>query len=137
MLPDNFYLDHIAIAVNDLDSGIKVYEDIGFKFSSDREVVDSQKVITAFANVDQHAHIELLMPQNNDGPIQKFIDKTGEGIHHICFRVDNLSEKCSELLAKGYRLIYDEPQPGANECLINFIHPKSTGGVLIELSQKL
>ena len=78
MLPDNLYLDHIAIAVKDLDSRIKVYEDIGFSFDDTREVVESQKVITAFAHVDEHAHIELLMPQNNEGSIQKFIEKNGE-----------------------------------------------------------
>ena len=136
MLPDNLYLDHIAIAVKDLGSRIKVYEDIGFSFDDKREIVESQKVVTAFAHVDEHAHIELLMPQNNEGPIQKFIEKNGEGIHHLCFRVDDVEAKSIELAEKGYQLIYDRPQVGANNCLINFLHPKSTGGVLIELSQK-
>lgn len=136
MLPDNLYLDHIAIAVSDLESRVKVYEDIGFKFAKQREVVESQKVITAFAHVDSHAHLELLMPINNDGPIQKFIEKNGEGIHHLCFRVDDVLLKGRELVKKGYKLIYETPQIGANNCLVNFIHPKSTGGVLIEISQK-
>lgn len=137
MLPDNLYLDHIAIAVTDLDSRVKVYEDLGFKFSDEREVVESQKVITAFAHVDKNAHLELLMPLNNDGPIQKFIEKNGEGIHHLCFSVESVEQKSEELISKGYRLIYDSPQPGANNCLVNFLHPKSTGGVLIEISQKI
>jgi methylmalonyl-CoA/ethylmalonyl-CoA epimerase len=136
MLPDDLYLDHIAIAVSDLDSRIKVYEDLGFKFSSEREVVESQKVVTAFAHVDKNAHLELLMPVNKEGPIQKFIEKNGEGIHHLCFSVEDVGAKSEELLSKGYKLIYDSPQAGANNCLINFIHPKSTGGVLIEISQK-
>ncbi len=137
MLPDNLYLDHIAIAVSDLDSRIKVYEDLGFRFSEEREVVESQKVVTAFAHVDTNAHLELLMPLNNEGPIQKFIEKNGEGIHHLCFSVENVEQKSAELISKGYRLIYDSPQPGANNCLVNFLHPKSTGGVLIEISQKM
>ena len=136
MLPDDLYLDHIAIAVRDLDSRIKVYEDIGFKFSTERETVISQQVVTAFAHVDKHAHIELLMPLDSQGPIQKFLDKNGEGIHHLCFQVANILAKEKDLREKGYTLIYDKPQQGANNCLVNFIHPKSTGGVLIEISQK-
>ena len=76
MLPENLYLDHIAIAVNDLESRVKVYEDLGFSFSQEREIVESQKVVTAFAHVDKNAHLELLMPLNK-GPIQKFIEKNG------------------------------------------------------------
>ena len=136
MIPENSYLDHIAVAVKDLDKGIKVYEDLGFQFSTQREVVESQKVMTAFAHVDKKAHLELLMPINEDGPIQKFIEKNGEGIHHLCFSVEDVARKAEELSSKGYKLIYDSPQPGANNCLVNFIHPKSTGGVLIEISQK-
>ena len=130
-------IDHIAIAVSDLESRIKVYEDLGFSFSDKREVVESQKVITAFAHVDKNAHLELLMPLNQEGPIQKFIEKNGEGIHHLCFSVQDVQLKGKELTAKGYKLIYETPQTGANNCLVNFIHPKSTGGVLIEISQKM
>ena len=137
MLPDNLYLDHIAIAVNDLEERVKVYEDLGFSFSKEREVVESQKVVTAFAHVDKNAHLELLMPLNGEGPIQKFIEKNGEGIHHLCFSVEDVKLKGEELAQKGYKLIYEKPQPGANNCLVNFIHPKSTGGVLIEIAQKL
>lgn len=137
MLPDNLYLDHIAIAVNNLEERVKVYEDLGFTFSKEREVVESQKVVTAFAHVDKNAHLELLMPLNNEGPIQKFIEKNGEGIHHLCFNVEDAKIKGEELIEKGYKLIYETPQPGANNCLVNFIHPKSTGGVLIEIAQKL
>lgn len=136
MLPEGLFLDHIAIAVKDLDSRIKVYEDLGFKFSSNREIVESQKVITAFAHVDKNAHLELLMPLNSEGPIQKFIEKNGEGIHHLCFQVPDVETMGNDLKQKGYQLIYDVPQKGANNCLVNFIHPKSTGGVLIEISQK-
>lgn len=129
-------LDHIAIAVKNLDLAQKVYEDIGFKFWPKREVVLSQKVETAFAHVDKHAHIELLCPTEESGAIHDFIQKKGEGIHHMAFLVNDIIQKSEELRNKGYKLIYETPQKGANNKLINFIHPKSTGGVLIEISQE-
>lgn len=138
MLPgSDIVLDHVAIAVKDLDKSQKVYQDIGFKFDEKREVVTSQSVTTAFAQIDQHAHIELLCPLNESGPIQKFIEKNGEGIHHLCFKVLDVKKKSEELKSLGYQLIYEAPVAGANHCLVNFIHPKSTGGVLIEISQKM
>jgi methylmalonyl-CoA epimerase len=128
-------LDHVAIAVKNLDLGQKIYEDLGLTFNPVREVVESQQVTTAFAHVDEHAHIELLCPLNGAGPIQKFIEKNGEGIHHLCFKVPDVTLKTKELKDLGYVLIYPDPISGANNCLVNFIHPKSTGGVLIEISQ--
>lgn len=130
-------LDHVAIAVSDLDRAQKIYEDLGLKFSSEREVVESQKVTTAFAHIDTNAHLELVCPLNGEGPIQKFIDKNGEGIHHLCFKVPDVIKKSEEMAALGYKLIHEKPFIGANNCLVNFIHPKSTGGVLIEISQTL
>jgi methylmalonyl-CoA/ethylmalonyl-CoA epimerase len=138
---DNFnkdcFLDHVAIAVKDLDRTQKIYEDLGIKFNSKREDVPSQEVTTAFAHVDQHAHIELLCPINEKGPIQKFLEKNGEGIHHLCFKVPDVKKKGEDLIALGYVLIYDRPVLGANNCLVNFVHPKSSGGVLIEISEDL
>jgi methylmalonyl-CoA/ethylmalonyl-CoA epimerase len=135
---ENFsqFLDHVAIAVSDLDKTQKIYEDLGFTFG-ERETVEDQKVITAFANVDTNAHLELLSPIGNEGPIQKFLDKNGPGIHHLCFRVEDIVKKSEELTSKGYRLLYEAPRVGAGNCLVNFIHPKTADGVLIELSQKL
>ena len=135
-LPD-IVLDHIAIATIDIERSIKVFEDIGLEFSDEREIISSQSVEAAFAPVDKYASIELLTPIKGEGAIQKFIDKNGEGIHHLCFRVKDINIKTEELKKKGFRLIYEDPQKGANNCLVNFIHPKSTGGILIELSQKL
>ena len=137
MFNKNCFLDHIAIAVKNLDHTQKIYEDLGIKFNSEREVVASQKVTTAFAHVDQHAHIELLCPLNQEGPIQKFLDKNGEGIHHLCFKVPDVKLKGEELKALGYVLVYETPIMGANNCLVNFIHPKSSDGVLIEISEDL
>ena len=129
-------LDHVAIAVSNLDLAQKIYEDLGLTFSPKREIVESQKVTTAFAQIDQHAHIELVCPINGEGAIQKFIDKKGEGIHHLCFSVPDVKKKCEELKSLGYQLIHEHPFKGANNCLVNFVHPKSTGGVLIEISEK-
>ncbi|MFA6235872.1 MAG: methylmalonyl-CoA epimerase [Bacteriovorax sp.] len=137
MFNKDCFLDHVAIAVSNLDRAQKVYEDLGLTFSTAREVVESQKVTTAFAHIDEHAHIELVCPLNGEGPIQKFIEKNGEGIHHLCFSVPDVKKKCEEMTALGYKLIHEVPFVGANNCLVNFIHPKSTGGVLIEISQHL
>jgi methylmalonyl-CoA epimerase len=128
-------LDHVAIAVKELETAVKRYELIGLKFANEREIVASQSVQTAFAPMDQHARLELLMPINGQGPIHQYIEKKGEGIHHLCFRVADIEKKSAELKAAGMVFIYDKPQIGAHHCLVNFIHPKSTGGVLIELSQ--
>ena len=137
MFNKDCFLDHVAIAVKNLDLAQKVYEDLGLSFNSAREVVESQKVTTAFAHIDEHAHIELICPLNGEGPVQKFIEKNGEGIHHLCFKVPDVLKKSEEMKYLGYQLIYAQPIMGANNCLVNFVHPKSTGGVLIEISQSL
>jgi methylmalonyl-CoA epimerase len=134
MFNKDCYLDHVAIAVSNLDLAQKIWEDLGLTFQNEREEVPSQNVTTAFAHVGEHAHIELVCPINNSGPIQKFIEKNGEGIHHLCFKVPDVQRKTLELKAAGYKMIYDNPVVGANNCLVNFVHPKSTGGVLVEIS---
>jgi methylmalonyl-CoA/ethylmalonyl-CoA epimerase len=135
-LTDDFILDHIAIAVKNINATKKIYQDFGLKFSDKMEEVKEQKVITAFAQIDQHAHIELLEPTSEESTIHKFIQTKGEGIHHLCFKVPDVKEKTNELKAKGYQFIYPEARMGAGGCLVNFIHPKSTGGILIEISQR-
>ena len=129
-------LDHIAIAVKSISSAKKVYEDMGLTFAPEIEEVKEQKVLTAFAHVDHNAHIELLEPTSSESTIHKFIESKGEGIHHLCFKVPDVRAKTQELTDKGYKFIYPEPRIGAGGCLVNFMHPKSTGGVLIELSQR-
>lgn len=137
-LPDlkDCILDHIAIAVKSISSSKKVYQDMGLEFSSEIEEVKDQKVFTAFAQIDHNAHIELLEPTSAESTIHKFIETKGEGIHHLCFKVTDVRAKTLELSEKGYKFIYPEPRIGAGGCLVNFMHPKSTGGVLIELSQR-
>ena len=140
LLNEDCILDHIAIAVDNLDEAQKSYEALGLSFSSEREVVEDQGVVTAFAPVDENAHIELLGVidgEKGEGAIKKFLEKKGPGIHHICFKVPDVNQKMKDLTSKGFKLIYDSPKKGANNCLVNFIHPKSTGGVLIEINQKL
>ena len=129
-------LDHIAVAVNSIDVAQKIYEDLGLHFEKKREVVTSQKVETAFAKLDSNAKLELLCPINSEGPIQKFLETKGPGIHHICLNVNDIEAKSKELVNLCYKLIYENPQVGAHNCMVNFVHPKSTGGVLIELSQR-
>lgn len=138
MLPElnDCILDHIAVATKSIEKAAQMYSDIGLTFADQREVVAEQGVTTAFAPIDQHAHLELLEPYGAEGPIHRYIEKKGEGLHHLCFRVGNVEKKCQELKDKGYILLNEQPVPGANNCLVNFIHPKSTGGVLIEISEK-
>lgn len=127
-------LDHVAVAVKDLDRAQKVYEDLGLIFSKEREVVESEGVTTAFAQMDTHARLELLAPYGESGPLHDFLAKRGPGLHHVSFSVPDVVAKCNELAAKGYKLLRSEPTIGAGGKLVNFIHPKSTGGVLIEIS---
>ena len=135
-LTNDFILDHIAIAVKNIEATKKIYQDFGLKFSDKVEEVKEQKVLTAFAQIDQHAHIELLEPTSDESTIHKFLQTKGEGIHHLCFKVPDVKLKTIELQQKGYHFIYPEPKIGAGGCLVNFIHPKSTGGILIEISQR-
>lgn len=139
MLPqfEDCFLDHVAIAVKDLEESVGVYTKLGLHFDDKREVVEEQKVKTAFAHIDTNAHVELLEPTDEESAIHKFMEKNGPGIHHLCFRVKDVVAKQKELSEQGFRMIYPDPVKGAGGCLVNFIHPKSTGGVLIEISQKL
>ena len=134
---ENCHLDHVAIAVTSIHEAQKIYEQIGFSFNSHIEEVPSQKVKVAFAKIDHHAQIELLESTSEESSVAKFIAKNGPGLHHLCFQVESIEEKQKEMQAQGIKFIYEKPFIGAHNCLVNFIHPKSTGGVLIELSQKV
>lgn len=129
------YIEHIGIAVKNIDEAIRYYEDVlGLKCYSIEEVAD-QKVKTAFFQVGQ-TKIELLESTSPDGPIGKFIEKKGEGIHHIAFSVNNLQDQLNEASSKGIQLIDQQPRKGAEGLDIAFLHPKSTFGVLTELCEK-
>lgn len=128
------HIEHIGIAVKNLDEAIKFYEEIfGLKCYAVEEVTD-QKVKTAFFQVGQ-TKVELLETTDPEGPIGKFIEKRGEGIHHIAFAMKGLQSSLDELREKGIRLIDEKARKGAEGLNIAFIHPKDTQGVLIELCE--
>ena len=128
-------IDHLGIAVNSIEEAKRLFHDIlGLKFEG-TETVHEQKVTTAFFPVGD-SEVELLESTAPDGPIAKYLEKRGEGIQHIAFRVDNLEEALVELKVKGIRLIDEKPREGAGGAKIAFLHPKSTHGVLIELSER-
>ena len=127
-------LDHIAIAVPDLEAAIaRFLEDFGLQHDGN-ETVASQQTTTAFFSVPA-THIELVNPLHGGGPIASYLEKRGPGLHHLCFRTDDIDADVSRLRAKGYQFIGDAPTPGAHGSRVIFIHPKSCDGVLIELSQ--
>src|SRR5947209_9740510 len=128
------HLDHIGIAVRSIEA-VKIYEALGLKIDH-LENVETQKVRTAFLSVGD-SNLELLEPTSDDSPIAKFIEKRGEGIHHICFRVDDIEAHLAKLKAEGYRLVNESPVPGAHGCRVAFLHPAAGNGVLIELSEKI
>lgn len=129
------HIEHIGIAVNDLKTAIKYYEELlGTKCYAVEEVKD-QKVKTAFFKVGE-TKIELLESTAPDGPIAKFIDKRGEGIHHLAFAVDDVDKSLNEMDKKGVRVIDKVSRKGAEGLDIGFLHPKSTFGVLTELCSK-
>ena len=129
-------VDHIGVAVNNIDTAMKFFSDaLGMKLAG-QETVAEQKVITAFMPVGD-SEVELLQSTSPDGPVAGFIEKKGEGVQHIAFLVDNIEEALKELEAKGVRLIDKVPRMGAGGKKIAFIHPKDTHGVLVELCQAL
>ncbi len=128
-------VDHIGIAVKSIVESARFYtEALGLKMTGMEEVAQ-QKVRTAFIPTGE-AEIELLESTAPDGPIGKFIEKNGEGIQHIALRVDDIEGALKELKEKGIRLIDETPRYGAGHAKIAFIHPKATGGVLLELCQR-
>ncbi|SFM90703.1 methylmalonyl-CoA epimerase [Thermodesulforhabdus norvegica] len=128
-------IDHIGVAVKNIEEVRRLYEDVlGIPFEG-METVAEQKVTTAFFPVGD-SEIELLQSTDPDGPVAKFIEKRGEGIQHIAFQVENLEEALEELKQKGVKLIDEKPRIGAGGAKIAFLHPKSTYGVLIELCER-
>ena len=127
-------LDHIGIAVKSIEDA-KIYKALGLTVDH-VENVQSQGVKTAFLSVGD-SNIELLEPLSPESSVAKFIEKRGEGIHHICLRVDNIETHLERLKKEGYRLINEAPVPGAHGCRVAFLHPSAGNGVLIELSEKI
>ena len=127
-------LDHIGIATPNLEEN-DFFKILGLKQLDDEEVA-TEKVKVRFFETGNRATMELLEPTQSDSTIAKFIEKRGAGIHHICFRVQGIDSLVAKLKEQGIRMINEEPRIGAHNCRVVFIHPKSTGGVLVELSEK-
>ncbi len=128
-------IDHLGIAVNSIDEGKNFWSDVlGLAFEG-AETVTEQKVTTAFFPVGE-SEVELLESTSPDGPVAKYIEKKGQGIQHIAFRVEDIEAALQELKDKGIQLIDQTPRIGAGGAKIAFLHPKATGGVLVELCQR-
>jgi methylmalonyl-CoA/ethylmalonyl-CoA epimerase len=129
------HIEHIGIAVKDLQTAIPYYEEVlGLKCYNIEEVAE-QKVKTAFFKVGQ-TKIELLEPTSEESAVAKFMEKKGEGVHHIAFRVDHITAALAECESKGVQLIDKVPRKGAENLNIAFLHPKSTAGVLTEFCEE-
>ncbi len=129
-------IEHIGIAVKDLTYSSDLYRRLLGYGSYKTEEVESESVITEFFTIGE-SKIELLQASSDDSAIAKFIEKRGEGIHHIAFAVDNIVEEMARLKAEGFILVTDEAKMGADNKLVCFVHPKTTGGVLVELCQEM
>jgi methylmalonyl-CoA/ethylmalonyl-CoA epimerase len=128
-------IDHLGIAVNNIEDGKNFWMDaLGLEFEGS-ETVEEQKVTTAFFPVGE-SEVELLESTAPDGPIAKFLEKKGPGIHHVAFRVENVEAALAELKEKGIKLIDEKPRMGAGGAKIAFLHPKATNGILVELCER-
>jgi methylmalonyl-CoA/ethylmalonyl-CoA epimerase len=128
-------IDHIGIAVKNLDEALNFYENVLGLKSAGTEIVEEQKVKVAFLPIGD-TEVELLESTEEDGPIARYIEKNGQGVQHIAYRVDDIEKAIEDMKEKGIRMIDEKPRYGAGGAKIAFCHPKSTFGVLIELCQR-
>ncbi|MBB4078940.1 methylmalonyl-CoA/ethylmalonyl-CoA epimerase [Lewinella aquimaris] len=129
-------LEHIGIAVENLEQSEALLKKLLGRASYKRETVESQSVTTSFFTAgDGAAKLELVAPENSQGPIQKYLDKRGPGIHHLAFEVDDIVAEMRRLKEDGFELLQELPSEGADNKLVCFLHPRSTGGVLVEICQ--
>ncbi|RIL11580.1 MAG: methylmalonyl-CoA epimerase [Proteobacteria bacterium] len=126
-------LSHIGVAIGDIEEGLRLYGLVGWQLDH-REVLKDQQVEVAFIGA-KPPYIELLAPVSNQGPIAKFLERRGPGLHHLCFEVKDIKSELERLEQLNVHLIDREPRPGARGHLVAFLHPKSFGGTLIELCQ--
>ncbi|MBM4305470.1 MAG: methylmalonyl-CoA epimerase [Deltaproteobacteria bacterium] len=127
-------INHIAIAVSNLEEAAKFYQEVMGLTLSGVEVVAAQKTKVGFFKIGE-SNIELVQPAEPDSPLVKFLEAKGQGIHHICFEVEDVEAEVKAYLEKGASLIDQKPRPGAHNTKVAFIHPKSSSGVLIELCE--
>lgn len=133
--PRSARIAHIGIAVRDLDEALRLYNEVLGLPLQGRETVESDRVAVAFLPAGD-TEVELLQATDPESPVARFIEKRGEGIHHIALEVDDVEESLKVLRDRGYRLIDEEARIGAGGARVAFVHPRSTGGVLIELCEK-
>lgn len=129
-------LEHLGIAVKNLSESEEMYTRLLGAPPYKHEQVPSEQVTTCFYRIGQ-VKIELLEASSNSSPIAGFIDKRGEGIHHIAFEVPDIKQEIDRLKSEGFQILYEDPRKGADNKLVTFVHPKSAGGVLIELCQEI
>ena len=127
-------INHIAVAVNNLEEASKFYQTVLGLTLSGVEVVSAQKTKVGFFKIGE-SNIELVQPAEPDSPLVKFLETKGQGIHHICFEVDDVEAEVKAYLEKGATMVDQKPRPGAHNTKVAFVHPKSAGGVLIELCE--
>lgn len=127
-------INHIAIAVNNIEEALKFYQEVMDLTFIGTEVVTAQKTKVGFFKVGE-SNIELVQPVEPESPLVKFLESKGEGIHHICFEVDDLEETVKRFIEKGAIMVDKNPRPGAHGSKVVFVHPKSSNGVLIELCE--
>lgn len=130
------HIDHIGIAVDDLEKAIDTYEKILDGECYKREVVESQKVETAFFQTGE-SKVELLGATDPESVIAKYVSRKGEGMHHVAFEVDDIHAELDRLREEGFTVLNDEPARGADNKLVAFVHPKDNHGVLVELCQSI
>jgi methylmalonyl-CoA/ethylmalonyl-CoA epimerase len=128
-------IEHLGIAVKDLEASLKVFETLLGEKSYKEEIVESEAVRTAFLRVGE-SKVELLEATDPDSAIAKYLEKNREGLHHIAFEVDDIDAELSRLKNEGFNLIHETPKDGADNKRIAFLHPKSTNGLLVELCQE-
>jgi methylmalonyl-CoA/ethylmalonyl-CoA epimerase len=129
-------INHLGIATRSIEEALKFWQDSLGLENIHTEVVEEQKVRVAMLPIGE-TRVELLEPISDDSPITKFLEKRGGGIHHIAVEVEDIEASLAKLKATGARLIDETPRIGAEGCLIAFVHPETTGGVLLELTQKI
>ena len=127
-------INHIAIAVNNLEEAARFYQTVMGLTLSGVEVVTAQKTRVGFFKIGE-SNIELVQPAEPDSPLVKFLETKGQGIHHICLEVDDVEAEVKAFLEKGATMVDQKPRPGAHNTKVAFVHPKSSGGVLIELCE--
>jgi methylmalonyl-CoA/ethylmalonyl-CoA epimerase len=128
-------IEHLGIAVKNIEDSLKIYERLLNTKAYKQELVESEGVLTAFIQIGE-TKIELLQATHEDSPIAKFLDKKGQGFHHIAFDVADIEQEIKRLENEGFELIHKTPKDGADNKLIAFLHPKSSDGILVELCQE-